>query len=414
MSTGVDNRANVLQLSRSRIAQLFFVAMILATLYGVYRIVEPFLHAIILAALLSSVCYPLLMFVQRRVDRLKRLRLLAPERRRQTLAAAVTAVMVGLVVIVPLVVFTVMLVQRGVATVQAARQWVEADKLAGVLGSDALTNLLESAPFRTLSEVQQRFLPHLELSREAIRAHVVDLVQKYSPDAMRISGSTGLAIIGNTFQALFNFVLMIFLMFYFFRDGPAVMGYLHDLSPLSDEHESMLLRRIKSVSRSAVVGTVLTAAAQGGLAMIAFGVVGIPWFFWGVILGFSSLVPVVGTALVWVPCVGYLLLTSPLWKGIFLTAWCIGVVGLADNVLRPYLMQGESGMSGVVLFFAILGGIHVFGVIGVIYGPLVFGLFAVLLYIYLEGLRANGDTPPAGGAHRTDRQALGVPATTAE
>ncbi len=144
----------------------------------------------------------------------------------------------------------------------------------------------------------------------------------------------------------------------------------------------MLIQRIQAVTKSAVFGTVLTGIAQGGLAMIAFAITGIPWLVYGVMLGFASLIPVVGTALVWVPCVIYLLIYGKIGSAIFLALWCIVVVGLVDNLLRPLLMQGKTGMPSLILFFAILGGIQLFGLIGVIYGPLIFGLCAVLLVIF--------------------------------
>jgi len=180
---------------------------------------------------------------------------------------------------------------------------------------------------------------------------------------------------------LLSFCLMLFVMFYCLRDGAKMLDYLARLSPLSSQQEQLLLARVQAVSRSAIMGTLVTGVAQGGLAMIAFAVAGIPWLLWGVMLGFASFIPLVGTALIWVPCVAYLLVMGKVAMAIGLALWCLVVVGLVDNLLRPWLMQGQTGMASVVLFFAILGGIKLFGLPGVIYGPLVIGLCTAVFYI---------------------------------
>jgi predicted PurR-regulated permease PerM len=138
------------------------------------------------------------------------------------------------------------------------------------------------------------------------------------------------------------------------------------------------------VSRSAILGTLGTAAAQGTAAAIGMTLVGLPGLFWGAILAFTSLIPFVGTALVWVPTVGFLLATGHPGKAAFFAAWSILIVGSIDNFLRPILMKGEGGISTLWMFFAVLGGLNLFGLPGLIYGPLIFGLCAVLLLLYRD------------------------------
>ncbi len=195
-----------------------------------------------------------------------------------------------------------------------------------------------------------------------------------------------------------SFFLMIFILFYLLKDGSTIMKYLLDMSPLKAEHEQLLIKRVRNVTRSAVLGTFMTALAQSVLGMIAFAVVGIPWFFYGVLMGFASLIPVVGTALVWAPCVLYLLIAGHAYMAIALLVWSIVVIGSADNFLRPYFMKGDTGMSSIIAFFAILGGIELFGLIGVVFGPLVFGVCAMLLYIYR--LEVQTVTEAANRSHR--------------
>jgi predicted PurR-regulated permease PerM len=185
---------------------------------------------------------------------------------------------------------------------------------------------------------------------------------------------TGLFILG--------IVVMFFTMFYAFRDGKTMLRYVLRLLPLSHSNEQRLLERIREISRAVLLGTFLTATAQAVVAMIAFWIVGIPALFWGTLLGIASLVPMIGTGIIWVPVVIYLVSIGNHGQAVFLTLWCALIVGLIDNFLRPILMRGRSGMSVLVLFFAILGGIRAFGPLGIIYGPIIFGLCAVALYMY--------------------------------
>jgi predicted PurR-regulated permease PerM len=131
-----------------------------------------------------------------------------------------------------------------------------------------------------------------------------------------------------------------------------------------------------------VLANVATAAAQGIVGGIGLWISGIPALFWGTMMAFTSLIPAVGTAIVWLPAVCYLFILGSWGKGIFLAAWSAVVVGSIDNFLRPFLMKGEGAISSIYLFFAILGGIQLFGIVGVLYGPLILGVAAILLYLY--------------------------------
>ena len=143
-----------------------------------------------------------------------------------------------------------------------------------------------------------------------------------------------------------------------------------------------IILKIKEIAKSALLGTFVTALAQGIAGGIAFYICGLPGLFWGMVMAFASLIPMVGTALVWVPAAVYLVLSGSPWLSLFLVIWCIIIVGGIDNFLRPLFMQNGSEMNTLLIFFSILGGISSFGLLGLLYGPLLFGLALVLLYIY--------------------------------
>jgi predicted PurR-regulated permease PerM len=176
---------------------------------------------------------------------------------------------------------------------------------------------------------------------------------------------------------------MLFSLFFLVRDQDSIFRTALHLIPLSASHERKIIEKITAVARSAILGTLITAAAQGTAGGIAFKIVGLPALFWGAMMSFSSLIPFVGTSLIWLPASIYLFLSGH-WKyGIFMVLWSVLIVGMIDNFIRPLFMkESGSGMSTLVIFFAILGGLSYFGLIGLLYGPLIVGITLVLLYIY--------------------------------
>ena len=223
--------------------------------------------------------------------------------------------------------------------------------------------------------------------RNAVRLQAgVDWLTAVLPNASKavlsFAGNRVLPLLSATWSFVMGFLIMLFVLFFAFRDGERMLAYLRHLSPLSSTQEDALIARVGDTTRAVVLGMGVTALAQGLAAMIAFRIAGIPALFWGSMLGASSIIPVVGTALVWVPAVGYLLIIGKTGAAVFVAAWCMIVVGSLDNFLRPLLMGGRVGMSAMLVFFAILGGLQAFGPVGILYGPLIFGLCAVCLYIY--------------------------------
>jgi predicted PurR-regulated permease PerM len=126
---------------------------------------------------------------------------------------------------------------------------------------------------------------------------------------------------------------------------------------------------------------------QGIVGGIGLALAGIPGVFWGAVMGFTSLIPVVGTGLVWVPAAGYLMLAGRWKAAVFLVLWSIMLVSSIDSFLKPFLMRGPERLSPFYVFLAVMGGLQYFGLPGLLYGPLVLGFAAVILYIYQEEFR---------------------------
>jgi predicted PurR-regulated permease PerM len=181
---------------------------------------------------------------------------------------------------------------------------------------------------------------------------------------------------------------MLFLLFFFLRDGDSMLARARQLIPLDDARKDRLFHRLSGVTRAIVIGTSLTALMQGVLLGIGFVIAGLPSpVVFGVLAALLSMLPVGGAAFVWIPAVLVLFFEGHWGYAIFLLAWGLMIGGL-DNVLRPLLISGRAKISALAVFVGVLGGIPAFGAIGVIAGPVILSL-ALALMEFAEESRRN-------------------------
>jgi predicted PurR-regulated permease PerM len=194
----------------------------------------------------------------------------------------------------------------------------------------------------------------------------------------------GGSIFGDVTALFGQFLLMLFAFFFMVRDLDVLLRTSLHLLPLSASHERKIIEKVTEVARSAILGTLVTALAQGVAGGIAFQIAGLPGVFWGTVMAFTALIPLAGTTVIWGPAALYLILSGHWGYGIFLLLWGILVVSMLDNILRPLFMagKGKNATSTLLIFLSLLGGVNYFGLVGILYGPLVVGLTLVLLYIY--------------------------------
>jgi predicted PurR-regulated permease PerM len=200
-------------------------------------------------------------------------------------------------------------------------------------------------------------------------------------------------ILRNTAVFVFHLGVTILAMFYMYRDGASMVDRLRELLPFELVHRDRMLSDARNLIFASVTSSLVAAAAHGALGGIAFALTGINApIFWGVMMGFFSFVPLVGSALIWVP-VAISLMASGHWgRGIVLVVICAVIVGSVDNVIRPWLISGRAEMGGLVVFISVLGGIAAFGLLGVILGPIIVASAASLLDLYVPRARV-GNTP---------------------
>ncbi|MBW2068175.1 MAG: AI-2E family transporter [Deltaproteobacteria bacterium] len=340
----------------------FLLVLLFASLYFSYLIFKPFIHALLLAFLVGSLCAPLAQSLKK------------PFGGRSNLSALLVVMIISVVIVVPMLFLLSALVTQAFDTITKINEWIKSGQFHKLLSHPKIQFLLTHF---------QKWTTHLGFSgRISLDAKLTDPLIKATQYVGQFIVSHGSALLGNMLNLGLQFFVFVFVLFYVVRDYPTIIRRIKDISPLREEQEDQILERIRSVAKSALLGSLATSIAQGAAGAVGLAIVGIPALFWGTIMAFASLIPIVGTALVWVPSVIYLLLVGKWKSAIFFLLWSVIVVGSIDNFLRPLFMRGAGQMSSFFVFLSIMGGVQYFGFLGVIYGPLVLACGLVMLYIY--------------------------------
>jgi predicted PurR-regulated permease PerM len=322
-------------------------------------LLQPYINSIVLAFIISLLMFPLHQWVTTKLPRHK------------NLTSLISCTLFTVIIIIPLLAVFSAIVQQGSIASQGVYHWVTEGGMHSFFQQPFILKILSFA---------NEYLPFDDIEPDQITQKIGQFATTFGSNLVAISAK----ILGDATNFLVNFMLTLFVLFFLLRDHDTIIRALRHILPLSRSQEDMLLDEIEKVSKSAVLGSFLTAIAQGLAGGIGMWIVGFPGLFWGTMFGFASFIPVVGTALIWIPATAYLFLVGDTNWAIFLAVWSIGFVGSIDNVLRPLLMQGSSGMNTLMIFFSLLGGIQLFGLIGLIYGPLIFAITIVLFNIYEE------------------------------
>jgi len=330
---------------------LIFILVIISGLF--LNMVQPFLQAIFIAALFAALFHPLYRWVLRWVGN------------RPSLASALTLVIVLFFIVVPLGLLLSTVANQAVDIAQSAAPWISQQLATPGL----ITQRLEGLSFYSSIE------PYRDLALERL-GDVAGLLSGWIVDGVQK------ATLG-TVSALLSVIIVLYTLFFFLIDGDRLLFYMLYYLPLNDEDETKLLRRFTSVTRATLKGTAVIGVLQGTLAGLALYFAGIPSaLFWAVTMMVLSVVPGIGTALVWIPAVIYLLVGGQYVSAISVALFCGLVVGTVDNVLRPKLVGNDTQMHELMIFFSTLGGLLMFGFMGFVIGPIIAALFVTLWELY--------------------------------
>jgi predicted PurR-regulated permease PerM len=327
--------------------RIFFAALflILAILAGI--IMQPFLTYIVLAAILTYTLFPVYHFINRRI-------------RQPELSSGLSILIALILMILP----SFFLVSELVQQVSGAYTNFQAENIQRI--GDYLSGL-------TGNRVD--FQSMVVAARDQIRQWIVGL-------APNILGSIGELILG-----LF---IMFFVMFYGFREGEGFIKRIKGLMPLDPQLKEALFFELQTVTQAVLYGQVMTAVIQGTLGGIALLIFGVPnAIFWGSIMIITAFLPVLGTPVIWVPAAVGLMLDGQMTRGIGLMIVGATVVMNIDNFIRPRLVSGRTSIHPVLILIGVLGGLQLFGFIGMLVGPLVLALLVAFVKFYEQAYRMN-------------------------
>lgn len=335
---------------------LFFLMVALS--FG-FILAEPFLHTIILSAALAIIFSPVNSKLFKRLGG------------RANLAAGVTSLLIVVLIMLPTAFLVWGLVTEGLDSMMSIRAWANRNDFAELLRGHRLDPVLDWMRLR---------FPFLPLDDASIQAHILDTARRFSQSMLDASAT----LVGNMAKLVLRFFLMIFMMFYFLREGHGIVLRLKYLAPLRTHQEDIIIESLQRVSRAVFLGSLLIAVLQGLVGSLGLYIVGINPLFWGTMMGLSSLIPVIGTGLIWIPATAYLYFFGEWQWALFFLLFNVLIVTNIDTILRPLLMRRAAEVSPFYIFLSILGGLHAFGALGIFYGPLILTFLMVMLKIYGE------------------------------
>ncbi|NPB09517.1 MAG: AI-2E family transporter [Thermodesulfobacteria bacterium] len=209
--------------------------------------------------------------------------------------------------------------------------------------------------------------------------------------------SRGTTIFRNTVNLILQVIFMVFTLFYLFRDGELFVAGIKRLLPVSEEEANRIVEKVQQVIEATLYGSILTALAQGGLALLIYLILGVnsPLLL-GLLTALASFIPLVGTAIVWLPIVIGLAVSGSYIKAAILLAYGSLIIGQIDSLIRPYFIGGRTEIHNLFIFFSILGGLKFFGFLGVFLGPILVALTLSILEIYRQKLIEENNARIAG------------------
>ncbi len=352
-------------MDRERIALIFFFGFLALMGYELYLLLSPFLVPLAWAMLLAFIAHPALLQLDRLI-------------RNRTAAALIITAVLALVIAVPTAWLSSKLALE--ATKVSLSQFVHQGGFA-----QAGNRALQSGTITSI----ENWLEQQGLRIEDVR-HWMEKTSTYLTGYFTANVAT---LARNLVTFVVGVVIMLFSFFYLLRDGEEYFEFVRALTPLNDEDKMMVFETLSSILSSTMRGLLLTALLEGILLCLGYLVTGVPnALLLGAASGAAGLLPIGGTAFIWVPAVIYLWVTAGWGWAVVLLVWGVIVVGVIDNLLKPITIGQGSGIPAVALFFGITGGLEVYGPLGLFAGPAVIAVFAALIRVYRRSYAAR---PPS-------------------
>jgi predicted PurR-regulated permease PerM len=345
-----------------RVTQLLFYGAVLLLATLLYRIVEPFLVQIGWAAVLAICVHPWHARLTRRFGNSR--------------AALLSTLIVTLLLVLPAIFVATAIFSEGTQVVEDIRHMDTGS--AANKGRQAWEWARSHLPLPPAEEMRTR------------------LTEAVAGVAGGLASRAG-ALLRNAAVFVVDLLLTLFILFFLLRDAGPITGAVTRILPFEEEQRQRLIALTRDLVSASVTASLAIAGAQGLLGGITFALLGLRApVLWGLVMAFASLIPLVGTSLVWIPAAAWLLLSGETARGLILVAVSVVVIGNVDNVLRPMLLSGRAQMPTAVILLSLMGGVSAFGFIGIVLGPLVAATVLALLESYLppEVAPSLGEKPP--------------------
>jgi predicted PurR-regulated permease PerM len=341
----------------TRFSNVLFYGVVLCLAYLVFRVFQPFFIPLGWAGVFGVIFYTLNKRFERKWG--------------STRSALLITLGVTLILIVPVLLLTAMFVREGIT----AAMDIQAAMAGGGYG--------------WFGNARGWIASHL--SALGITVDLPGLVRQGASQAGEYLASELGRVIRNIVVFLFELFVMLFALFYFLRDGDSILDRFRSFLPFEETTRERMLAEARELIFASVTTSLVIAMVQGIICGGAFTIVGLDSpIFWGVVMAFLSLLPVVGAWPVWIPAAIWLFSTGHSVRAIILIAICGALGATIDNILRPVLLGGRASLNGLLVFISVLGGIAVFGVLGVVLGPIVVATAVGILDVYSGNELAHG------------------------
>ena len=345
---------------------IFFGIFALALLWAAFLIIQPFLTAILVAAIIVTLTFPTF----RRVR--ARLRGSSPK------GAVVMLLGITLLLVIPALILSILLVQQANTVIEH-------------LQSGETLNTIKKIDIASRLSFIKRVVPSFDPATLSPERLILPVLRQLPGWVARNGG----AVLGGLAGVVIGFFLVLLSAFFFYVNGEGIVQELSVLSPLPKKYDEEFATRFKDVIDATFRGQIMTALAQGAATAIGLAIARVPGsIFWGAVAAVLSLLPMVGAAVVWVPATIYLFVSASMgnrgyFGAFFMLFWGAVVVSLIDNIVRPWAMKGKAQLPAIPLLFAVLGGLQAFGFVGLVIGPLVFSLLMSIIDIYKKSFRGK-------------------------
>lgn len=340
----------------------FLLVCIVVAAIFLLIILEPFITVLILAAILATAFSPLYLKILEKLSG------------RARLASFLTVLIIFFLLLIPLCIFILLLGKQALDTYVYIQESIRNGFLDPYIkweNGGVIYDMLGALKYHLNGFIDFESI-NLKESITDVAKIVTTYLAEQSANLIKGFG-----------WFLLRFFILLFALYYMFKDAYSIVDKIMTLSPLPDKHEKELFRKFKEISHATLYGIFLTSIVQGIIGGVGFAIAGIPnALFWGTAIAVFSLVPIVGTAAIWFPAAVFLLISGNLLSGGFLFLWGMLIVSTSDNVLRSVLIGGKANMNQLLTFLAVFGGVLAFNLIGVIFGPLILMLFFAFLHIY--------------------------------